>query len=84
MHLTCPKQGTATILKFVPIDNKIKHGRAGKEPTFTFQVTRRITRVPAETWVLPCSWLSDPQSSLLKACRDWTTEDKPALTITEN
>lgn len=66
MHLTCPKQETAMILKFVLTANKIKHGRAGKEPTLTSQVTRRITRVPAETWVLLCSWLSDPQPSLSK------------------
>lgn len=60
MHLTCPKQGTAAILWSVSTANQIQHGRAGKEPTLTSQVTRRVTIVPAETWVLPCSWMADP------------------------
>lgn len=49
----------------MPTANEI-NGRAGKQPTLTPQVTKRITIVPAETWVLPCSWLPDPQSSLSK------------------
>lgn len=84
MHLTQPKQRTATTPKFVSIANKIKHGRPGKEPTLLSLLVTRITLVPAETWVLPCSWISDPQPSLSKGCRDWKTEDKPALTTTEN
>lgn len=60
------KTRDSTIPKFVPTANKIKHGRAGKEPTLLSLLVTKITLVPAETWVLPCSWLSDPQPSLSK------------------
>lgn len=46
MDLTHLSQGAATVLKFVPMADKMKHRRAGKDPTLASQVTQEANHSP--------------------------------------
>lgn len=50
--LTHLSQGAATLLKFVPMADKMKHRRAGKDPKLASQVTQETNHSPCWNLVL--------------------------------